>query len=297
MSQLQRSAINHEWTQEVPQVVHDVLRSTGEPLDRETRVFFEGHFGHDFSRVRVHTDARANRSADAVNALAYTAGRNVVFGPGQYAPGTEEGNRLLAHELTHVVQQERMGPQSGRPAIDGGGGHLEQQAQQSARILRDPKPAEKKGGKAAKKKDKPKSTKLTADEVKKLITANNKSSASTELLLCLIWKESGFDPKDKNSKSSATGLMQMTKGAVNQVNQSSPKGVHFTHAEMTDPAKNIQAGTYYLKIRTDWAKGDQTKGLEGFGTGSGYATNILECEKCLTGKPKDSQACLDAIHT
>ena len=66
----------------------------------------ESKFGHDFSQVRVHTDARAAESTRAVNALAYTVGRNVVFGAGQYEPGTSEGRRLLGHELTHVVQQK-----------------------------------------------------------------------------------------------------------------------------------------------------------------------------------------------
>jgi hypothetical protein len=65
----------------------------------------ETRFGHDFGRVRVHTGARAAESAEAVGALAYTVGENVVFGPGRYAPGMGEGRRLLAHELTRVVQQ------------------------------------------------------------------------------------------------------------------------------------------------------------------------------------------------
>lgn len=90
----------------VPPIVHDVLRSPGQPLDAGTRAFMEPRFRQDFSQVRVHTDARAAESARAVNALAYTVGRDVVFGTGQYAPGTSEGRRLMAHELTHVVQQE-----------------------------------------------------------------------------------------------------------------------------------------------------------------------------------------------
>ena len=102
---LQRAAINAAPTSAVPPIVHDVLNSPGQPLDRETRAFMEPRFGHDFSGVRVHTDAKAAQSARAVNALAYTAGRDVVFGPGQYMPETMGGKRLLAHELTHVVQQ------------------------------------------------------------------------------------------------------------------------------------------------------------------------------------------------
>jgi GH24 family phage-related lysozyme (muramidase) len=69
----------------------------------------ESRFGHDFSRVRVHTDARAAQSARAVDALAYTVGRDVVFAAGQYAPGTRGGKRLLAHEMTHVLQQSTSG--------------------------------------------------------------------------------------------------------------------------------------------------------------------------------------------
>jgi hypothetical protein len=87
--------------------VHEVLRSPGQPLDPAIRAFFESRFGHDFSQVRVHTDGQAAESVRAVNALAYTVGRNVVFGAGQYAPGTAIGRRLLAHELAHVIQQSQ----------------------------------------------------------------------------------------------------------------------------------------------------------------------------------------------
>ncbi len=97
----------HE-TASVPPLVDEVLSSGGgQPLDESTRSFMEPRFGHDFSRVRVHTDERAAESARAVNALAYTAGQDVVFGGGQYEPETMEGKKLLAHELTHVVQQKQ----------------------------------------------------------------------------------------------------------------------------------------------------------------------------------------------
>jgi hypothetical protein len=88
-----------------PPIVHDVIRTAGHGLDRATRDFFEARFGHDFSRVRVHADARAAESARAVGALAYTVESHVVFGAGRYAPQTMAGRRLLAHELTHVAQQ------------------------------------------------------------------------------------------------------------------------------------------------------------------------------------------------
>ena len=102
---LQRSAINPSSAYDVPPIVHEVLRSPGQSLDANTRAFMEPRFGHDFSGVRVHTDARAAESARAVNALAYTVGNNVVFGAGQYAPQSNVGKRLMAHELAHVVQQ------------------------------------------------------------------------------------------------------------------------------------------------------------------------------------------------
>jgi outer membrane protein OmpA-like peptidoglycan-associated protein len=89
-----------------PSIVHDVLGSPGQPLDAATRAFFEPRFGYDFSQVRLHTDARAAESARAVNAAAYTVGRDVVFGSGQYATSATGGRKLLAHELTHVVQQQ-----------------------------------------------------------------------------------------------------------------------------------------------------------------------------------------------
>jgi hypothetical protein len=103
---LQRRATNQSEPTEVPPIVYEALRSPGQPLDATTRAFMEPRFGHEFSNVRVHTDAKAAESARAVNALAYTVGRDVVFGTGQYAPGAPQGRKLLAHELTHVMQQQ-----------------------------------------------------------------------------------------------------------------------------------------------------------------------------------------------
>jgi hypothetical protein len=88
-----------------PPIVHEVLRSPGRPLEEDTRTFMESRFRHDFSQVRVHTDQRSAESAHAVSAHAYTVGRHVVFGAGEYRPRTSEGRSLLSHELTHVVQQ------------------------------------------------------------------------------------------------------------------------------------------------------------------------------------------------
>jgi hypothetical protein len=99
--------------------VLDVVGSGGgAPLDRDTRTDMESRLGHDFGDVRVHTDSKAHDSATAVNAHAYTVGSNIVFQRDRYDPSSTEGRTMLAHELTHVVQQ-RSGPVDGTPA--GGG--------------------------------------------------------------------------------------------------------------------------------------------------------------------------------
>jgi Domain of unknown function (DUF4157) len=88
-----------------PASVDHVLASSSRPLDLALRQDMEQRFGHDFSQVRVHSGAAAEQSAREVNANAYTVGHNIVFGAGQFAPGTHQGRRLIAHELTHVAQQ------------------------------------------------------------------------------------------------------------------------------------------------------------------------------------------------
>ena len=102
---IQRAAADDSSADVAPPIVHEVLREPGRPLDTGTRHFMESRFGRDFSGVRVHTGAKAAGSAGAVSALAYTAGRDIVFAERQYAPDNPAGLRLLAHELSHVVQQ------------------------------------------------------------------------------------------------------------------------------------------------------------------------------------------------
>ncbi|MDP9076957.1 MAG: DUF4157 domain-containing protein [Bacteroidota bacterium] len=87
------------------------LGSSGQSLPQTDRKFFEPRFGHDFSNVKIHTDTVAAKSADSINALAYTSGNNIVFNSGRYSPGSDSGMKLMAHELTHVVQQSG-GPES-----------------------------------------------------------------------------------------------------------------------------------------------------------------------------------------
>lgn len=82
------------------------LNGKGKPLSSSERHFFESRMGRDLSGVRLHTDSEANESAKSINAKAYAAGSNIVFGPGRYQPGSSEGKALLAHELVHVMQQQ-----------------------------------------------------------------------------------------------------------------------------------------------------------------------------------------------
>jgi hypothetical protein len=120
---LQRRAANPRGPVTAPPIVHEVLRSPGQSLDAGTRGFMEPRFGADFADVRVHSDSRAAESARAVGARAYTVGRNIAFGGGEYRPDAEGGRRLLAHELSHVVQQagatqpaiQRAGVDEGEP--------------------------------------------------------------------------------------------------------------------------------------------------------------------------------------
>ncbi len=108
ISSVQRdSAAAPEQMDEVPASVKQTLSGSGKPLDKTLRTDMESRFGHDFSQVRIHQGSTAEKSAHEVYANAYTQGNNIVFGAGQYNPESQTGKRLLAHELTHVVQQAR----------------------------------------------------------------------------------------------------------------------------------------------------------------------------------------------
>lgn len=104
---LQRKEINDEGTTADNNLENYIgnLSGGGQTLPNEVRNFYEPRFGHDFSNVKVHTDTVAAKSAQSINALAYTSGNNIVFNNGQYAPNTDIGKKLLSHELTHVVHQ------------------------------------------------------------------------------------------------------------------------------------------------------------------------------------------------
>ena len=102
-----------------PSPVHDVVgRGGGQPLESSVRGDMEARFGQDFGDVRLHTDERASNSAASVGANAYTVGNDIVFRSGHFDPGSPTGQRTIAHELSHVVQQ-RSGPVDGAEAPGG----------------------------------------------------------------------------------------------------------------------------------------------------------------------------------
>lgn len=104
---LQRKSAHTSATEIAPGIVREVLKSPGQPLDGDTRAFFESRFQHDFSKVRIHQDVKAAESAQELDAAAYTVGSHVSFGTGLYRPSSIEGRQLIAHELAHVVQQSQ----------------------------------------------------------------------------------------------------------------------------------------------------------------------------------------------
>lgn len=132
---LQRRASGFEASTEIPPIVAEVLGQPGRPLDTATRSFMESRFHHDFSGVRVHTDAQAAESAQSVNAHAYTVGSHIVFNTGLYRPGTNPGANLLAHELTHVLQQTHGLTRSAVPGIGPANDEHERQADAVAHAI------------------------------------------------------------------------------------------------------------------------------------------------------------------
>ncbi len=106
---VQRHAVATAGPERIPRIVRDVIASQGHSLSGDVRAIMEPRFGQDFSRVRLHTDSRAAESAGSVNAHAYTVGEHIAFQSGRYDPSSVSGQRLLAHELTHVVQNRNAG--------------------------------------------------------------------------------------------------------------------------------------------------------------------------------------------
>ena len=136
---VRRKISNRDPVTDVPQDVVAITERGGRPLDRATRAFMEPRFGFQFDQVRIHADSQAAHAAEVMHARAYTIGSHIVFGEGQFAPGTAEGQGLLAHELTHVVQQSA---DTGQPRLqamfvnepNGGCGPCESAAETGKRL-------------------------------------------------------------------------------------------------------------------------------------------------------------------
>lgn len=114
---IQPKAGPHQISKVTPAIESNIsaMKGGGQVLSESLRAFYEPRFGADFSHVRVHTDSMAAQTAQAINAKAFTTGKDIVFGPGQYSPETSPGKRLLAHELTHTLQQSKApGSSTGR---------------------------------------------------------------------------------------------------------------------------------------------------------------------------------------
>jgi len=134
VSRRESSASPSPHISDAPPAVDRVLRSAGAPLDDSARAFFEPRFGHDFGSVRVHANREAAESAGGISARAYTVGSHIVFGAGEYAPTSEAGRQLLAHELAHTIQQGASAPHS--HAESGGGRESAPVARQRSPALR-----------------------------------------------------------------------------------------------------------------------------------------------------------------
>lgn len=119
----------------VSSIVHEVLRSPGQPLDPTIRALMAPRFGHDLSKVRIHNNAKAGESTHSIKALAYTLGRHIVFGAGQYRPDSSDGRRLIAHELVHTLQQSQDSAGALQSSVSGITDACEQEADRIASDL------------------------------------------------------------------------------------------------------------------------------------------------------------------
>lgn len=168
-----------------PPIVHGVLRSPGQRLDAGTQRVMEARFGQDLSRVRVHADERAAESARAVGAAAYTVGSDVVFADGQYRPHGQAGIGLLAHELTHVVQQSTPRSPASRPRDAEAGAHrnsaqIQAGSNPGAITASTPGTLQRKDMLAGDKKEKKKKNKLSIDSAGTKKTSEKDGTRATE---------------------------------------------------------------------------------------------------------------------
>jgi uncharacterized protein RhaS with RHS repeats len=132
-------------------------------------------------------------------------------------------------------------------------------------------------------------SRLSYSDIRDLVSKNNNSGQDDSIVIAVAWGESGFNPNAKSNTSSASGLLQMTRGATKQV------GGDFS--KIMDPAYNISVGSQYIRLRIQWAQGDLAKGLNGFGTGkANYSPNIISAANALKANPESGVESLKRIH-
>lgn len=142
---------------------------------------------------------------------------------------------------------------------------------------------------------------LTLNQIKTLVKPNNHSSFSDELVISICWAESSFDPNAAaGGNSTSVGLMMVNQDAIDTVNANTPAGTHFEYGDMTDAAKAVACGSWYLRVISDHAgNGDKRETLRIYRGASPrdytYADKVIRCELCLQS-PDEPQTCLNQIH-
>jgi RHS repeat-associated protein len=144
---------------------------------------------------------------------------------------------------------------------------------------------------------------LPYDEIARIVAQENLSGLSNELIICLIWKESSFSPLSQSLTTTSRGLMQVTKGALQDVQSNWTGFGSTTYNDLYNGTTNVSVGTAYVSTRIDWTHGNVQNALNGYGTGPGYSDNIFECERCLKSQAPNNTtqctnpyACLNKIH-
>lgn len=222
----QRAHKSSSSSQAAGEAIHVARRPSAQRLDGSAQRVFETRFAHDFSGVRVHTDRRAAEASDAINARAYTFGRNIVFGADEYKPGTAAGNALLAHELSHVVEQS--------------GGALRIQRQEKGK------------GKEEEKKEKPKDKPAwIAEELKKMLDTCDGGLG--------IWEKAKKANKGKAPKITP-GAGGATDPATGNITLDKTKDKCFAVQQLIQELSNLSRMADFNKIFSDAAAGDLSRG-------------------------------------
>lgn len=229
-----------ETSQQVaPPIVHQVLRSIGQPLDPRTREFMESRFGEDFSQVRVHHNAQAAESVRAVDARAYTVGNDVVFGEARYAPQSRESQLLLSHELAHTIQQRGTHKSAPGETIPMGSPDSiqEREAESAERSSRKPFSRATAGGKTLQRKKW--DTLPVYEERPDILAASSPEGLTARIARCIgIWETNrgGNDPAPRESALDTVAGVHASMATIEQATMPYAITQLKTHQELRDQA-------------------------------------------------------------